>query len=151
MGLIAAFAVAWTLVATPGAARFIVWVFLPLALLILGPIAIIQHLAEGSIGLACPHCGRAGMERRAVSSFGFRYYRCTSCGVRCRKMSLFGVWQDASGPEHEEIYRKKPGDDPWSAPPGLEDEDLIGSKTHVNLVRSKRIRRPDNPNGPGLE
>ncbi len=151
MGLIAGFAATWALVAQPGAARFVVWVLLPLALLIVGPILVMQHLVDGSLGLRCPHCGGETMERRAVSSFGSRYYLCSSCGVRCRRGSLFGVWEDASGPEYDEKYRKKPGDDPWSAPPGLEDEDLIYSKTHGHLVRNKRLRRPDDPNGPGLE
>ena len=90
------------------------------------------------------------MERRAVSSFGARFYLCTRCGVRCMR-GVFGGWEDASGPEFDEKFLKKGEGDPWSAPPGLEDEDLIYSKTHVNLVRNKRLRRPDNPNGPGLE
>ena len=151
MGLIAALAVLWALVATPGSARFLLWILLPMALLIVGPIVVIHHVIENSIGVRCPYCGGGqSMERRAVSSFGSRFYRCNACGVRC-KCGAFGTWEDASGPEYDEKYRKKADGDPWSAPPGLEDEDLIYSKTHVNLVRNKRLRRPDNPNGPGLE
>ena len=64
---------------------------------------------------------------------------------------MFFFWRDASGPEFDFLYEKPPGDDPWNAPPGLEDEDYLYSKTHLNLVRNKRRRNPDNPNGPGLE
>jgi hypothetical protein len=77
------------------------------------------------------------------------------CGVRCRRSLLGGYglffWRDASGPEFDALYEKPPGEDPWNAPPGLEDEDYLYSKTHLNLVRNKRRRRPENPNGPGLE
>ena len=58
-------------------------------------------------------------------------------------------WEDASGPEYDANYRKKADDDPWTAPPGLEDEDLIYSKTHVNLVRNKRHRQAREPQRPG--
>jgi hypothetical protein len=151
MGLIAAIAVLWALAVTPGSGQFLVWVLLPMALLIGGPILAIHHIMDNSIGVRCPYCGGSrSMERRAVSSFGSRFYLCNGCGVRCKR-GAFGTWEDASGPEYDEKYRKKADGDPWSAPPGLEDEDLIYSKTHVNLVRNKRLRRPDNPNGPGLE
>ncbi len=150
MVLIASMAILWALVATPGSARFFATILLPIVAVVVGPVLIIHHLLDGSIGVGCPNCGEPTMERRAVSSFGSRFYRCTSCGVRCQR-GPFGSWEDASGPEYEHRYRKKPQEDPWTAPPGLEDEDLIYSKTHVNLVRSKRQRRPDNPNGPGLD
>ncbi|WP_435009050.1 hypothetical protein P12x_000300 [Tundrisphaera lichenicola] len=150
MGLIAGLAVVWALVTTPDTGRFIGAVLLPLTLMILGPILVIQHILDGSTGVRCPYCSAPSLERRSLSSFGSRFYLCPSCGVRCKRGAL-GTWQDASGPEHEERYRKKPNDDPWSAPPGLEDEDLTYSKTHGNLVRNKRLRRPENPNGPGLE
>ena len=90
-------------------------------------------------------------------SFGERFFLCTNCGVRCRRslLGLNGVffWQDASGPEYDALYQKTRDEDPWNAPPGLEDEEERGlfSKTHMNLVRSKRRRSPENPNGPGLE
>lgn len=149
MSLIAAIALTWALATTPNSARFVVAVLLPLTLLILGPIVVLNHLFDGAIGVRCPHC-TSPLERRAVASFGSRFYLCPTCGVRCKR-GAFGTWEDASGPEYDAKYRKKPGEDPWTAPPGLEDEDLIYSKTHGNLVRNKRLRRPENPNGPGLE
>ena len=150
MGLIAAIAVTWALATTPGAGRFVLSVLMPMTLVIVGPFVVLQHVASGTLGQRCPHCQAASLERRAVSSFGRRFYLCPACGVRCMR-GTFGFWEDASGPEHEERYRRRPDDDPWTAPPGLEDEDLIYSKTHGNLVRNKRRRSPENPNGPGLE
>ncbi len=150
MGLIAAFALTWAVLAAPGSARFVVTTLLPVAVLTIAPLVIAHHIVDNSIGLACPHCGRPTMGRRAVASFGPRYFRCESCGLRCKRRT-FGAWEDASGPEDDAKFRKRPDEDPWTAPPGMEDEDLIYSKTHVNLVSNKRRRRPDNPNGPGLE
>lgn len=150
MTLIAGTAVLLAVANTPGAGRFLVTTLLPIATLVVAPLVVANHLVDSTLGVSCPGCGKATLERRAVASFGSRYYRCTSCGVRCKRPP-FGTWEDASGPEHDDKFRKGPEEDPWTAPPGLEDEPLIYSKTHVNLVRSKRQRRPENPNGPGLD
>jgi len=150
MGLIAGFAVLWAVLSVPGATRFIMTILLPMAVVVIAPLVVANHLVDSSLGVGCPGCGKPTLERRAVASFGARYFRCASCGVRCKRPA-FGTWEDASGPEHDDKFRRKPDEDPWTAPPGLEDENLIYSKTHVNLVRSKRRRRPEDPNGPGLD
>ena len=103
MALVAALAVTWALFTTPGSARFVFWVLMPLTLLIVGPIVVIRHILENSVGIACPYCGAAGsMERRAISSFGARFYRCNTCGVRCR-CGAFGAWEDASAGVRREV------------------------------------------------
>ncbi len=150
MGLIAVIAFVWAILTAPGAARFLVTTLLPITLLIVGPLVLAHHIVDNSLGLGCPNCRRPTLERRALASFGPRFYRCASCGVRLRRVA-FGTWEDASGPIHDAKFARKAGEDPWTAPPGLEDEDLIYSKTHVNLVRNKRRRQPENPNGPGLD
>jgi len=150
MGLVAGVALLLAILETPGAGRFVVTTLLPIAVLVAAPLVVANHLVDSSLGVTCPGCGKAAMERRAVASFGSRYYRCTGCGVRCRRPP-FGTWEDASGPEHDDKFRRKAEEDPWTAPPGVGDDDLIYSKTHLNLVQSKRRRRPEDPNGPGLE
>jgi predicted RNA-binding Zn-ribbon protein involved in translation (DUF1610 family) len=119
-------------------------------------VVVILRIVELIVGVTCPGCGEKRLERRFITSFGERFYLCPDCGVRCRR-SLFGLlgpffWNDAAGPEFDAHYQKPKAEDPWNAPPGLEDDDeIVISKTHANLVKNKRLRRPDNPNGPGLE
>ena len=150
MGVIAGVGIVCGLLMTSGANRFLgLWLIPTLAsIAFLG--LVIHLLSSPVLGTGCPYCGQATLERRAISSFGYRFYRCSSCGVRCMRVIL-GGWKDASGPSFEHRYQAREEGDPWTAPPGLDDEDQIASKTHVNLVRSKRNRSPQNPNGPGLE
>ena len=158
-GMIAVAAVALVLgiALTPGFAPILGVVVIPS--IIVGVFAYLagRRLVELAYGHRCPGCGTRALERWGLVSFGERYFLCTHCGVRCRR-SLLGlqgmfVWRDASGPEYAAMYEKPREDDPWNAPPGLEDEDEVGlfSNTHSNLVRNKRRRTPENPNGPGLE
>ena len=153
MGLVAGVAVVCALLVSAPfgrVMRVIGFVALPMAALVAIGLVVLQHLANPALGVGCPYCGRATLERRSVRSFGHRFYRCSHCGVRCMRVIL-GGWKDASGPEHDPRYQAKAEADPWSAAPGLEDEDLIASKTHHNLIQNKRNRQPQNPNGPGLE
>ncbi len=128
------------------------WVLVPFSVIVT-----IRRIIELIWGIYCPGCDKRGLERRAILPFGPRYFLCPNCGVRCRQGllgAIFGVylWQDASSPEFDVYYAKKIREDPWNAPPGLEDDDeTVTSKTHANLVRNKRLRSPENPNGPGLE
>jgi len=141
---------------TPGLAPVLGVVVIPCIIVGVGSYLGFQRLVELIYGHKCPCCGARSLERRALISFGERFFLCTSCGVRCRR-SLLGFynmffWRDASGPEFDHLYEKPREEDPWNAPPGLEDEDEQGifSKTHLNLVRNKRLRTPENPNGPGV-
>ncbi len=152
MGLVAGVAVVCALLVSTPFGRilgYVGFVALPLALLVAVGMAAIHYLGNPALGAGCPYCGRATLERRSVSSFGHRFYRCSGCGVRCMRVIL-GGWKDASGPEHDARYQTQAEADPWTGPPGLEDEDLIASKTHHNLIQGKRNRQPHNPNGPGL-
>jgi hypothetical protein len=127
------------------------------AIVILSLILLIRRIIERNYGIPCPGCGKPVLERRSLLSFGERFYFCPDCGVRCRRSFLLGIfgiasWEDASDPEFDDEYEKPKAEDPWNSPPGLEDEEeSFTSKTHANLIRNKRLRSPENPNGPGLE
>ena len=125
------------------------------AILVVGGSLAARRGLELAFGHRCPNCGGRGLERQAVVSFGDRFYSCPACGLRCRRglIGAYGLylWGDASNSEYDVHYQKSKTDDPWDAAPGLEDDDQIVSKTHLDLVRSKRLRTPENPNGPGLE
>ncbi len=150
MGLIGGFAIGYALVTSVRVGPILAFLLLPTVLVVAVASLALHSLYSPVLGAGCPYCGGLTLERRSVSSFGNRFYQCSKCGVRCMRVAL-GGWRDASGSEYDRRYGKKRGGDPWSAAPGLEDEDLIASKTHNNLVQSKRNRRPENPNGPGLE
>jgi hypothetical protein len=156
MLVIAAVAVVLGMMLWPGS-ESVLFASLLFALgMILFWVAVILRIIELIFGVPCPGCGGRKLERRNVEAFGERFFLCPDCGVRCRR-NIFGMfgpffWKDASAPEFDVHYQKPVVEDPWNAPPGLEDEDeTVTSKTHANLVRNKRLRRPENPNGPGLE
>jgi hypothetical protein len=153
---VAAVALVMGIALTPGFAPILGVVVIPSV--IVGVFAYLagRRLVELAYGYACPGCGERALERRGLVSFGERFFLCTHCGVRCQR-SLLGIqgmfnWRDASAPEFAAMYEKPREQDPWNAPPDLEDGDEVGlfSKTHMNLVRNKRRRTPENPNGPGL-
>ena len=149
MLLIAFVAILAAMFTIPPESRGLLVGIVAVAMGILLPLHRIQMMVEAGLGVGCPSCGRRGMERRAMASFGDRYFLCPTCGAR-KKRGLLGIWSDASGADFDDLYAKKKVEDPWSAPPGLEDDDVAYSKTHLNLVRNKRRRRPDDPNGPGV-
>jgi hypothetical protein len=156
MAIVAAFGLLLAVFLTPGFAPILGVVVLPSVIVGIGGYLAFCRLVELFYGQRCPGCGVRSLERRAVISFGERFFLCTNCGVRCRRslLGFYGMffWRDASGPEYEAFYQRTQEEDPWNAPPGLEDEDEQGlfSKTHLNLVRNKRLRTPENPNGPGV-
>jgi predicted RNA-binding Zn-ribbon protein involved in translation (DUF1610 family) len=96
------------------------------------------------LGIRCPRCGKWTMGRTSIASFRDRFFRCSTCGVRARRGLLRG-WEDASAREFDHYYARKRPENPWTAPPGVEDEDLVYSKTHVNLLLNKKRRNPDAP------
>ncbi len=157
MLVIAAVALLLGLALNPSLGSALVFMMILVPSSLLGCYLIVRRIVELMFGIPCPGCHRRGLERRSILSFGDRYFLCPNCGVRCRQ-SLIGailglyLWTDASGGEYAVYYQKPETLDPWNAPPGLEDEyESATSKTHANLVRNKRLRKPDNPNGPGLE
>jgi hypothetical protein len=155
MAIVAGVGVVMAIVLTPGFAPILGVVVLPSTILGVGAYLSGRWLIERFYGHRCPGCGVRSLERRALISFGERFFLCSTCGVRCRRklLGFYGMflWKDASSPEYDVLYQKPLDEDPWNAPPGLEDEDFIYSKTHLNLVRNKRNRHPENPNGPGVE
>ena len=155
MILVAAVALVMGIVLTPGFAPILSVVVIPATIVGVGIYVLSRHLVDLAYGPRCPICKARGMERRGLVSFADRFFLCRKCGTRCRR-GLFGgglyAWKDAAGPEFAAFYDKPRDDDPWNLPPGLEDGDELGlfSKTHLDLVRNKRRRSPENPNGPGL-
>lgn len=107
-------------------------------------VALFIAIVDLGLGVRCPHCGEWTMSRVSLSSFRDRFYRCTACQARCRRGFLRG-WDDASGPEFDPIYTRKRPENPWTALPGVEDEDLVYSKTHVHLLLNKQRRNPNPP------
>ena len=157
MVVIAGIALVLAIIMTPGFAPTLGLIVIPSTIVSVGAYLGARRLIELFYGHRCPGCGVRSLERRALVSFGERFFLCTRCGVKCRR-SLLGAqgmfhWRDASGPEYAAYFEKAREEDPWNGPPGLEDEDEQGyfSKTHLNLVRNKRRRTPENPNGPGVE
>jgi hypothetical protein len=115
---------------------FVGFVFLVIALCVM----IIDML----IGVRCPHCGAWTMARTSVISFRDRYFQCGTCRVRCRRGVLLN-WQDASDRQFDRFFTRDRPENPWTAPPGVadEEENLIYSKTHGNLLRNKQRRQVD--------
>jgi hypothetical protein len=95
-------------------------------------------------GLQCPACGARGLRRYAISSFGFRYFRCEECGTKCKR-SLVGHWFDASGRADQAVYRAKDQKDPWGDGP-VATVDKAATGTHAVLLRNKLGRRPESDN-----
>ena len=108
------------------------------------------------LGLRCPGCGRPRLARREVQTFGDRFYQCVDCGARIVR-TAFGSWRDASGPEYAHQFVGGITLDPWTRTgvAGAESEPEPDPKpdpntTHATLLRRKRQRTPESPNGPGL-
>lgn len=87
----------------------------------------------------CPSCGHQALERRAVVSFGDRYYECGDCDARWKRKPL-GPWEPALGKRDAQIYtpvRRSPFEgEPWD-----EEENLNGWKSIDSLVRNRRHRQ----------
>ncbi len=131
------------ILANPGAARGVSVAFGfagVIFLLAVGCMATVDFV----LGIRCPHCGKWAMGRTSITSFRDRFFRCAACGLRARR-GLFRGWEDASAPEFDRFYARQRPENPWTAPPGMEDEDLVYSKTHVNLLLNKKRRNPNAP------
>lgn len=115
-----------------------------------------RTVANLASGHRCPACGQARLARRDVQTFGDRFFECMGCGARMVR-SVYGSWRDASGPEYADRFVGGIALDPWtrtrSAGPEPQPEAEVApdpSTTHAALLRLKRQRTPESPNGPGL-
>ena len=116
-------------------------IVLLVGLIFFGVIGII----EGYMGTLCPSCGDGKMKRVAISTFGYRYFRCDHCRARWKK-GPFRLWESAETEEDAPRFARKVVEDPWTLPPGMTDDDeVVWSKTHTNLLMSKHRRNPDAP------
>ncbi len=143
MVTIALLGVLIAVVANPGAARGASMFLGFLGVTFLAVVACMATV-DFILGIRCPHCGKWTMGRTSITSFRDRFFRCSTCGLRARR-GLFRGWEDASAAEFDRFYARQRPENPWTAPPGLEDEDLIYSKTHVNLLVNKKRRNPNAP------
>lgn len=102
---------------------------------------LVLHLLVGKlIGYPCPHCSRWALRRLARHR---RYYQCSACGVRMKRVGL-GPWLDAAGPEDAGKYRKDSGSGTWYGyePPGRLDETPSG---HLLEAKQSRVETGEGP------
>ena len=59
-------------------------------------------------GVRCPTCREWSLVRVASISFGDRFYRCASCGQRCKRTDHDSPWLDASGQIDDDMYKPIP-------------------------------------------
>jgi hypothetical protein len=59
-------------------------------------------------GVQCPTCREWSLTRVAVLSFGHRFYRCDSCGQRCKRIDRESPWIDASAIQDDDMYKAIP-------------------------------------------
>jgi hypothetical protein len=100
---------------------------------------VLQFVSVTLWGLECPACGARGMRRFAVTSFGYRYFRCGECGQKCKR-GILGAWADASGRADQAVYKPRGKMDPWGDGPVVEDGSL-GAGTQGVLLQNKRNRQ----------
>lgn len=59
-------------------------------------------------GIRCPTCRDRSLARVACITFGDRFYRCRSCGQRCKRSGHDAPWRDASGKRDDDMYKPTP-------------------------------------------
>jgi len=59
-------------------------------------------------GVQCPTCREWALVRVASISFGDRFYRCESCGQRCKRNDHESPWLDANASEDDDMYKPIP-------------------------------------------
>jgi hypothetical protein len=59
-------------------------------------------------GIQCPSCGEWALVRVACISFGPRFYKCESCGQRCKRSDREAPWLDSSGKDDDDMYKPVP-------------------------------------------
>jgi predicted RNA-binding Zn-ribbon protein involved in translation (DUF1610 family) len=100
----------------------------------------VRSLVETALGVSCPNCNELNLARVAMSSFGYRYYRCSSCGWRCKRRPLT-TWEDACGPEDDEHYRRKAIGGPPGLVPRRDEDDAYWKGTTGALLQNQRGRK----------
>ena len=112
-------------------------------------IVVIVRIIEFNNGIPCPVCRHRGLQRKAITSFGHRFYLCNECGARCQR-GMFAMsnddWTDASDARFD-IHYATPTPPPLEpAPLFLDDDEENLANTHSKLLAGKRQRQPENPN-----
>jgi hypothetical protein len=108
-------------------------------------VAAIMGVSEGYLGRLCPSCGQGRMQRVALSTFGYRFFKCDHCRARWKR-GWSGIWLPVESEADLARYARKTDEDPWTLPPGMaEEEKVVWSKTHTRLLRNKQLRNPNAP------
>ena len=81
----------------------------------------------------CPACSGKALGLVKAVPFGFRFYRCACCGMRCKRSPFLGRWRDASGSKDAARYRRRQ-DGGWKWAAGPDPSDTTCGK----LLRRKR-------------
>jgi predicted RNA-binding Zn-ribbon protein involved in translation (DUF1610 family) len=100
-----------------------------------------HSLVESLFGVACPNCFQATLGRVAMHSFGYRYYRCKTCGWRCKRRP-WTTWEDVYEPEDDVYYRPKDVGGPPGLVPGRDEDEAYWEGTTAALLLSQRGRKP---------
>jgi hypothetical protein len=80
-----------------------------LAAMIVLPVGFYRGVLEPLFrGVQCPTCREWSLKRVAVLSFGYRFYRCDSCGQRCKRTDHESPWIDASAMQDDDMYKAIP-------------------------------------------
>ena len=144
VGLILLVAVVAGLAAGLQGARLVSGGLFVLVFVFLVPIAVVRDIILPMVrGVECPACGDWGLQRVSVVPFGSRYYRCSACGLRCKR-DMLSTWRAVKGPADEAHYHPKNDEARFEVEPWNEDDVQAGSKTIDALVRNQRRRQdPD--------
>lgn len=59
-------------------------------------------------GVQCPTCREWSLKRVAILTFGYRFYKCDSCGQRCKRTDRESPWIDASAMQDDDMYKAIP-------------------------------------------
>ena len=109
-------------------------------------------LVESVFGVTCPNCLQTTLARVAMYSFGYRYYRCKTCGWRCKRRP-WTTWEDVGDPEDDSYYQPKDIGGPPGLVPRREEDEAFWDGTTGALLRNQRSRKtsPGAGAAPGAE
>jgi predicted RNA-binding Zn-ribbon protein involved in translation (DUF1610 family) len=109
-----------------------------------------HSLVETVFGVTCPNCLQTTLARVAMHSFGYRYYRCKTCGWRCKRRP-WTTWEDVFDPEDDAYFQPKDIGGPPGLVPRRQEDETFWKGTTGALLRSQRSRKgpPDDGPDPG--
>lgn len=122
--------------------------FIRLTIQLLLMVFLVMAVTEWSRGRRCQHCNSRHLQCRHVALFGYRYYLCSDCGGRQKRLPG-GSWSDAPGSADDEKFLGRLPSDPWngSEDPGvfLDSEQVGPAKTGIEQALRRRRERLATP------